>query len=137
METKVIDGKEYTKVAITELSINGESKENSFSANDLDDEGQISLDIKIDSNTDINPDSFVANSLNVKNIELDNSINISDNPIAKTFSNTSNYSEYPDENVDNSNDDKSTLVDNKKISHWYYLGLIAVLATSLYFLFIR
>ena len=30
METKIIDGKEYTKVAIKDLSINGEKNDNSF-----------------------------------------------------------------------------------------------------------
>ena len=137
METKVIDGKEYTKVAITELSINGENKDNSFSSNDLDNQGQISFDIKIDSNTDINPNSFVANSLNLKNLELNNNININDNPIAKTFVNTSKNTEYSTKNEDDSDDAKSNLVDDKKNSYWYYFSLATALVALLYFIFIK
>lgn len=137
METKVIDGKEYTKVAITELSINGENKDNSFSSNDLDNQGQISFDIKIDSNTDINPNSFVANSLNLKNSELNNNINISDNPIAETFVNTSKNTEYSTKNEDDSDDAKSNLVDDKKNSYWYYFALATALVALLYFIFIK
>lgn len=136
METKIIDGKEYTKVGITELSINGESKENSFSFNDLDDQKQISFDIKIDSNTDIDPNSLATNSLDIKNLELNKNIRIVTEPIAKTSMDTSNYKEYSTDNVDNSTDNKSPLV-NKKINYWYYAIFAMALAGLLYFIFIK
>ena len=136
METKIIDGKEYTKVEITELSINGENKENSFSFNDLDNQGQISFDIKIDSNTDIDPNSLATNSLDIKNLELNKNIRIVTEPIAKTSMDTSNYKEYSTDNVDNSTDNKSPLV-NKKINYWYYAIFAMALAGLLYFIFIK
>ena len=55
METKIIDGKEYTKVAIKDLSINGEKNDNSFSVDNLNNQNEISFDIKVDYNTDNNP----------------------------------------------------------------------------------
>lgn len=136
METKIIDGKEYTKVGIKELSINGESKENLFSFNDLDDQKQISFDIKIDSNTDIDPNSLATNSLDIKNLELNKNIRIVTEPIAKTSMDTSNYKESSTDNVDNSTDNKSPLV-NKKINYWYYAIFAMALAGLLYFIFIK
>lgn len=137
METKIIDGKEYTKVEITELSINGENKENSFSFNDLDNQGQISFDIKIDSSTDINPDSFATSSLDIQNIELNNNIKISSEPIAKAYIDTYSNKKYFTENVDNSKDKKSHLVNNNKINYWHYVILAMALIGLLYFIFIK
>lgn len=47
METKIIDGKEYTKVAIKDLSINGEKNDNSFSVDNLNNQNEISLILKL------------------------------------------------------------------------------------------
>ncbi|MCC3863929.1 MAG: hypothetical protein E6356_05155 [Terrisporobacter othiniensis] len=62
METKIIDGKEYTKVGIKELSINGEKSENSFSSNDIDNKGEISFNIQIDYDVENNPTSSTTDS---------------------------------------------------------------------------
>lgn len=137
METKIIDGKEYTKVGITELSINGENKENSFSHNDLDNQGQIFFDIKIDSGAYVDELSFSPSSLDTKNLELNNNIKISDRPIANTSIDTSNYTEISTDNVDNSNDNKSPLININKINYWYYVILAMALAGLLYFIFIK
>ncbi|MEW9078261.1 hypothetical protein [Terrisporobacter glycolicus] len=64
METKIIDGKEYTKVGIKELSINGEKSENSFSLNNIDNKGEISFNIQIDYDTENNPTSLTTDSSN-------------------------------------------------------------------------
>ncbi|MCC3867753.1 hypothetical protein [Terrisporobacter mayombei] len=62
METKIIDGKEYTKVGIKELSINGEKSKNSFSLNDVNGQGEISFNIQIDYESENNPASFTTDS---------------------------------------------------------------------------
>lgn len=135
METKTIDGKEYTKVGITGLSINGEDKENSFSFNDLDNQGQIFFDIKIDSGAYANGNSFTSSSLDMKNLKSNNII-ISDKPLAKSSIDTSNTIQSSNRNVNNSNDNKSHKTYNK-INYWYYAIFATALTGLLYFIFIK
>ena len=74
METKIIDGKEYTKVAIKDLSINGEKNDNSFSVDNLNNQNEISFDIKVDYNTDNNPATFTTSYLDDKNTKTNNNV---------------------------------------------------------------
>ena len=74
METKIIDGKEYTKVAIKDLSINGEKNDNSFSVDNLNNQNEISFDIKVDYNTDNNPATFTTSYLDDKNTKTNKKI---------------------------------------------------------------
>lgn len=99
METKIIDGKEYTKVGIKEFSINGEKKENSFSSNDIDNQCEIYFDIKIDYNADDNSTSFTTNSLDSNSTKLNNSIKISSEPTVKTSTSNENFSDTKDKDI--------------------------------------
>lgn len=136
METKIIDGKEYTKVGIKELSINGEKSENLFSLNDINNQSEISFDIQIDYNVENNPTSFTTNSLDSKNIKLNNNIEISDIPTPKTPIDTShNTDTSSSKNISNSSSNSSSK--EHKIDYLYYVICALGLAGLLYFLFIK
>ncbi|WP_455539464.1 hypothetical protein [Terrisporobacter sp.] len=118
MEIKVINGKEYTKVGIKQLSINGENRENSFSLNDVDNQDQISFDIKIDYDLNNNDTStFPTNPLNTKNLKPNNKIEITSKP-ANTISSTT-------DNLVDTNSDTPT--SKHKTSYLYYVICAVVL----------
>lgn len=52
METKNIDGKEYKKVNINKLTVNGEVKEN-ISAIDIDEYGKLTIDIDLEKRDEV------------------------------------------------------------------------------------
>lgn len=132
METKIIDGKEYTKVGIKEFNINGEKKENSFSLNDVNGQGEIYFDIKVDYNADENPTSFTTSSLNNNNnnIKLDSFMKISSEPVVKNPVDTSH-------NIDTSASNEDTSPAKHKINYWYYVLCAIGLVGFFYFLFIK
>ena len=123
METKIIDGKEYTKVAIKDLSINGEKNDNSFSVDNLNNQNEISFDIKVDYNTDNNPATFTTIYLDDKNTKTNNNVKINSEVSGNTPLPTSSVSE---------NSDKKN-----KINYWYYVILGIGLVGVIYFLFIK
>ena len=123
METKIIDGKEYTKVAIKDLSINGEKNDNSFSVDNLNNQNEISFDIKVDYNTDNNPATFTTSYLDDKNTKTNNHVKINSEVSGNTPLPTSSVSE---------NSDKKN-----KINYWYYVILGIGLVGVIYFLFIK
>lgn len=129
METKIIDGKEYTKVGIKEFNINGEKKENSFSLNDINSQGEIYFDIKVDYNADENPTTFTTNSLN-NNIKLDSFIKISSEPVIKNPIDTSH-------NIDTSTNNEDVSAAKHKVNYWYYVICAICLIGFLYFMFIK
>ena len=123
METKIIDGKEYTKVAIKDLSINGEKNDNSFSVDNLNNQNEISFDIKVDYNIDNNPATFTTSYLDDKNTKTNNNVKINSEVSGNTPLPTSSVSE---------NSDKKN-----KINYWYYVILGIGLVGVIYFLFIK
>ena len=123
METKIIDGKEYTKVAIKDLSINGEKNDNSFSVDNLNNQNEISFDIKVDYNTDNNPATLTTSYLDDKNTKTNNNVKINSEVSGNTPLPTSSVSE---------NSDKKN-----KINYWYYVILGIGLVGVIYFLFIK
>lgn len=149
METKIINGKKYTKVKIQSCSINGKNKDNSFSANDIDKNRKISYDIKVDYNFKQakNYDNTKSLDNNSKEPRKDKDLDIkistkSSNSNLSTQSITpnieANFNEDSTKNKTSFDRDNST---NNKVSiknnYLYYIILFLGLVGCLYFIYIK